>query len=110
MSRSKEHRPNGAAAEGGRPIGGAAEGGASVFFVSAHLSFYLMNIYGYSLFIPYIFHIYIYIYALKIFHIFSFVCFVMYSANRFKSNFLIWEVVCQISTWKSDAVECLGGA
>ena len=39
MSRSKEHRPNGAAAEGGRPIGGAAEGGASVFFVSAHLFF-----------------------------------------------------------------------
>ena len=40
------------------PIGGAAEGGASVFFVSAHLSFYIMNIYGYSLYIPYIFHIY----------------------------------------------------
>ena len=37
MSRNKEHRPNGAAAFGGRPIGGAAEGGASVFFVSAHL-------------------------------------------------------------------------
>ena len=50
MSRNKEHRPNGA----------AAEGGASVFFVSAHLSFYIMNIYGYSLYIPYIFHIYIY--------------------------------------------------
>ena len=58
MSRNKEHRgaafggaPNGAAAEGGRPIG-------SVFFVSAHLSFSIMNIYGYSLCIPYIFHIY----------------------------------------------------
>ena len=58
MSRNKEHRgaafggaPNGAAAFGGRPIG-------SVFFVSAHLSFYIMNIYGYSLYIPYIFHIY----------------------------------------------------
>ena len=61
MSRNKEHRPDGAAAEGGRPIGGAAEGGASVFFVSAHLSFYIMNIYGYSLYVPYIFHIYIYI-------------------------------------------------
>ena len=36
MSRNKEHRPNGAAAEGGRPIGGAAEGGTSVFFVYAH--------------------------------------------------------------------------
>ena len=65
MSRNKEHRPNGAAAEGGRPIGGAAEGGASVFFVSAHLFFYIMNIYGYSLCIPYIFHIFF----LAIFHI-----------------------------------------
>ena len=44
MSRNKEHRPNGSAAEGGRPIGGSAEGGASVFFVSAHLSFHIMNI------------------------------------------------------------------
>ena len=60
MSRNKEHRPNGAAAEGGRPIGGAAEGGASVFFVSAHLFFYTMHIYGYSFYIPYIFHIYVY--------------------------------------------------
>ena len=49
MSRNKKHRPNGAAAEGGRPIGGAAEGGASVFFVSAHAFLYIMNIYGYSL-------------------------------------------------------------
>ena len=55
MSRNKEHRPNGAAAEGGRPIGGAAEGGASVFFVSVHSFPYIMNIYGYSLYIPYTF-------------------------------------------------------
>ena len=60
ISNAQKHRPIGAATEGGRPIGGAAEGGASVFFVSAHLSFYIMNIYGYSLYIPYIFHIYIY--------------------------------------------------
>ena len=59
MSINNEHRPNGAAAFGGRPVGGAAEGGASVFFVSAHLSFYIMNIYGSSLYIPYIFHIYV---------------------------------------------------
>ena len=58
MSRNKEHRGaafggalNGAAAFSGRPMG-------SVFFVSALLSFYIMNIYGYSLYIPYIFHIY----------------------------------------------------
>ena len=30
MSRNKEHRPNGAASEGGRRLGGAAEGGACV--------------------------------------------------------------------------------
>ena len=61
MNRNKEHRPNGA----------AAEGGASVFFDSAHLSFYIMNIYGYSVYNPYVFHMYI---CPKYFHIFSFVC------------------------------------
>ena len=63
MNRNKEHRPNGAAAEGGRPIGGAAEGGASVFFVSAHLSFsyyeYLWICLICSLYIPYIFPNYV---------------------------------------------------
>ena len=49
--------------------------------------FYIMNIYGYSLDIPYIFHIYIYtyiyihIYVLNIFHLFSCVCSVIYSVN-----------------------------
>ena len=33
-------------------------------------------------------YIYIYIYILNIFHLFSFVCFVIYSVTRFKSNFL----------------------
>ena len=65
MSRNKEHRPKGAAAEGGRPLGGAAEGGASVFFVSAFLFSYIMNIYGYSLYILYI----PYLYFLNVFHI-----------------------------------------
>ena len=55
MLRNKEHRLNGAAAFGGRPIG-------FVFFVSAHLFSYIMNIYGYSLYIPYVFHLYVYIY------------------------------------------------
>ena len=77
MSRNQEHRANGVAAFGGRPIGGAAEGGASVFFVSAHSILYIMNIYGYSLYILYIFHICF----LNMFHIFSFVCFVIYSVN-----------------------------
>ena len=66
MSRNREHKPYGAAAGGGRPIGGAAEGGASVFFVSAHLFFYIMNIYGYSLYIPYI-YIYIYIFHIHVY-------------------------------------------
>ena len=84
MSRNKEHRgtafggaPNGAAAFGGRPIG-------SVFFVFAHLSFYIMNIYGYSLYIPYI-YIYICIYFLNMFYIFSLVCFLVYGVNRGKT-------------------------
>ena len=89
MSRNKEHR---GAAFGGAPNRAAAIG--SVFFVSAHISFCTLNIYGYSVYIPYIFHIYIYV--LNIFHIFSFVCFVIYSANRFKSNFLIRGVAGEI--------------
>ena len=52
MSRNKERR---GAAFGGRPIG-------SVLFVSAHLFSYIMNISGYSLYTPCVFHIYIYIY------------------------------------------------
>ena len=56
--RNTKHWPNGAASSGGRPIGGTAEGGTSVFFVSAHLSLYIMDIYDYSLFISNIFHIY----------------------------------------------------
>ena len=40
--------------------------------------FYIINIYGYSLYIPYIFHIYF----LNMFHIFSLVCFLIYGVNR----------------------------
>ena len=69
MSRIKEHRPNGA----------AAEGGASVFFVPALLCSYTMNIHGYSLYIPYIFHIYFF---LNVFNAFSLVCFLTYSVNK----------------------------
>ena len=67
MSRNKEHRPNGAAAEGGRPIGGAAFASAAAplglcsLFLLINF-FHIMNTYGYSLYIPYIFHIYIYMY------------------------------------------------
>ena len=65
MSRNKEHRPNGPAAEGGRPIGSAAEGGASMYFLS-DLFFYIMNSHGYSLYI----YIYIYRNYIPVFHIF----------------------------------------
>ena len=44
---------NTGAAFGGRPIG-------SVFLI---ILYHIINIYGYSLYIPYIFHIYIYIYT-----------------------------------------------
>ena len=63
------HRPNGAAAEGGRPIG-APPKAAPVFLI--------INIYGYALYIPYIFHIYF----LAMFHIFSLVCFLIYGVKR----------------------------
>ena len=52
------------------PMGRPLKAAASVFFVSAHSFPYIMNIYGYSLYIPYTFHIYF----LNMFHIFSFVC------------------------------------
>ena len=48
--RRLRRRPNGAAAFGGRPLGAV---------------FLIINIYGYALYIPYIFHIYIYIYIPK---------------------------------------------
>ena len=57
MSRNQEH--SGAAAEGGRPIGGAAEVPLYSLFLLILLFSYTMNIYGYSLYIPFIFHIYI---------------------------------------------------
>ena len=82
MSRKKEHRPNGAAA-----LGDAAEGSASVFFCFCSFIFlyceYLWIFLVYS----------IYIYVLNIFHLFPFVCFVIYSVNGFKSNFFIGGVV-----------------
>ena len=40
-------------------------------------SFYIIDIYGYSLYIPYIFHIYF----LAMFHIFSLVCFLIYGVK-----------------------------
>ena len=67
--RRLRRRPNGAAAFGGRPIG-------SVFLI--------INLYGYALYIPYIFLIYIYIfhiYFLDMFYIVSFVCFLIYGGK-----------------------------
>ena len=48
------------------------------------LFYIIINIYGYSLCIPYIFHIYIYIYIyiLIMFHLFSLVCFLICGVNR----------------------------
>ena len=62
----QKHRPNGAAAEGGRPIG-APPKAAPVFLI--------INLYGYALYIPYIFHIYsIYIFPSYVPYIFPCVC------------------------------------
>ena len=88
MSRNKEHRPNGAAAPLGAPPKAAP-------LCSLFLLIYFLIVWIF-MDIPYIFLIYstyIYIYVLNIFHIFSFICFVIYSANTFKSNFLIRGVV-----------------
>ena len=60
---------NTGAAFGGRPIGSV--------FLSTFWSVYTIDIYGYSLYIPYIFHIYF----LDMFHIFSFVCFLIYGVK-----------------------------
>ena len=54
MSRNKEHRPNGAAAEGGACV--------SDYFIS--------SVFMDSLHIPYIFHIYIYIFPSNVPYIF----------------------------------------
>ena len=59
--RKRENEPNGVAAKR-PPHWGATEGGTSVFFVSAYLSLYIMTMFGYSSYIPYTFHMYIYIY------------------------------------------------
>ena len=80
--------PNGAAAEGGRPIGSVF----LIIFFHRYIYIYIyiyihIFVYWYSLYIPYIYvytiyvYIYIYIYFLSMFHIFSLVCFLIYSVN-----------------------------
>ena len=54
-----------------RPDGAAAPLGLRFWL------FYIINVYGYSLYIPYIFHIYF----LAMFHIFSLVCFLIYGVK-----------------------------
>ena len=51
----QKHRPNGAAAEGGRPIGAPPK--AAPVCVCDYFIFYIIDIYGYSLYSPDIFHI-----------------------------------------------------
>ena len=57
---------------GGRPIG--------CLCVCDYFIFYIIDIYGYSSYI-FLYSIYIYIYILNMFHIFSLVCFLIYSVN-----------------------------
>ena len=66
---------NTGAAFGGAPMGRPPSAAAPLglcFWLS-----YIINIYGYSLYIPYIFHIYF----LNMFHIFSLVCFLIYGVK-----------------------------
>ena len=72
MSRNKEHRPNGAAAEGGRPIGAPPKAAPVFLVILYHKRLWIFLIY--SLYIQYL-------YVLKIFHIFFFVLFVIYLVN-----------------------------
>ena len=66
---------NTGAAFGGAPMGRPPKAAAPLGL--CFWLFYIINIYGYSLYIPYIFHIYF----LNMFHIFSLVCFLIYSVN-----------------------------
>ena len=71
MSRNKEHRPNGAAAEGGRPIGAPPKAAPVFLIILYHKCLWIFLIY--SLYIPYIFPRYVpYI---------SLVCFLIYGVK-----------------------------
>ena len=71
MSRNKEHKPNGAAAEGGRPIGTPPKA-APVFLIILYHE-YLWIFLIYSLYMPCIFPKYVPYIPL--------VCFLIYSVN-----------------------------
>ena len=64
---NQKHRPNGAAAEGGRPIG-APPKAAPVFLIIVYHKYLWIFL--------------IYIYILNMFHIFSPVCFLIDGVNR----------------------------
>ena len=67
---------NTGAAFGGAPMGRPPSAAAPLGL--CFWSFYIKDIYGYSMYTPYIFHIYF----LNMFRIFSLVCFLIYSVNR----------------------------
>ena len=58
--------------------------------------FYTIDIYGYSSYIPYIFHIYF----LNMFHIFSLVCFLIYSMNSRSGHYQITTFGPILHTWQ----------
>ena len=76
MSGSKEHRPNEAAAEGGRPIGSPPKAAPVFLIILYHRYLWIFLIY--SLYIPYIYIYIFHIYFLAMFHIFSLVRFLIY--------------------------------
>ena len=78
---------------------------AAPVFLSTFWSFYIIDIYGYSLYIPYIFQIYF----LAMWSMFSFVCFLIYGVKRrsghdgSQSFVPIWNVSgSKIGFWRND--------
>ena len=70
MSRNKEHRPNGTAAEGGRPTG-APPKAAPVFLIILYRKYLWISLI-YSLYFPYIFPKYIpYIFPCVFLHLWN---------------------------------------
>ena len=68
----QKHRPNGAAAEGGRPIGAPPKAAPVFLIISYHRYLWIFLIYS-----PSIFHIYF----LNMFPTFSLLCFLIYGVK-----------------------------
>ena len=82
MSRNKEHRPNGAAAPLGVPPKAAPLCSLFLLIYPFIVIIISMNIYGYSLYIPYIFHTYIFLFPEYVPYISPFVFLNLWSQQK----------------------------